>query len=128
MLFHFLQQLFNRRFGNHSIELGPVVVDDTHVLDHHVIHFPLPVDRVQAVVNGGFTAAAADHLPFDVALDSVVYAKVLPKIRCEDAPRYRSALQACEGALAQFKLARSAAKLGELRRDLETTGSARFWR
>jgi 5-methylcytosine-specific restriction enzyme B len=73
-------------------------------------------------------ATAGTHLPFEVALDSVIYAKVLPKIRCEDAPRFRDALQACEGALSQFKLLRCAAKVGELRRDLETTGSARFWR
>jgi 5-methylcytosine-specific restriction enzyme B len=73
-------------------------------------------------------AAASDHLPFGIALDSVIYSKVLPKIRCEDAPRYREALTQCEAALSQFNLPRSAAKVGELRRDLETTGSARFWR
>ena len=55
-------------------------------------------------------------------------AEVLPKLRGEDAPRVRVALAGCEEALKKFGLEGSSAKVAELRRDLETTGSARFWR
>jgi len=67
-------------------------------------------------------------LTFPEALDGVVYAKVLPKLRGEDSPRFRDALTACEAALDRFGLATSRAKVSELRQDLITTGSARFWR
>jgi 5-methylcytosine-specific restriction protein B len=75
-------------------------------------------------------ATAGEALPFETALDSVIYAKVLPKLRGEDAPRFRDALSACEAAFARFTvpLAASRAKIADLQRDLESTGSARFWR
>ena len=41
------------------------------------------------------SAAAGPALPFDRALDAVVYAKVLPKLRGEDSPKFRAALKAC---------------------------------
>jgi 5-methylcytosine-specific restriction enzyme B len=62
------------------------------------------------------------------ALDAVVYAKILPKLRGEDAPRFREALKKCEEALSAASLTRSRDKVAELRNDVETTGSARFWR
>jgi 5-methylcytosine-specific restriction protein B len=73
-------------------------------------------------------AAAGDALPFEAALDAVVYAKVLPKLRGDDTPRFREALAKCEVALASFDLKQSQGKVAELRHDVETTGSARFWR
>jgi len=73
-------------------------------------------------------AIAGDALPFACALDSVIYAKVLPKLRGDDSPRFREALEACEKQLKSFGLAESWRKIAELRRDVETTGSARFWR
>lgn len=73
-------------------------------------------------------AASGDALSFEAALDGVIYAKVLPKLRGEDAPRFRDALAACEKALTAFGLNQSLAKIAELRRDIEATGSARFWR
>jgi 5-methylcytosine-specific restriction enzyme B len=74
------------------------------------------------------SADATDALPFEAALDAVVYAKVLPKLRGEDSVRFREALTKCEAALDSFGLSQSRAKVVELRADLETTGSARFWR
>ncbi|MGE5110956.1 MAG: hypothetical protein ACM3JB_08885, partial [Acidobacteriaceae bacterium] len=62
------------------------------------------------------------------ALDGVIYAKVLPKLRGQDAPRLRDALTNCEKVLDQFGLSRSRAKVSELIHDLKTIGSARFWR
>jgi 5-methylcytosine-specific restriction protein B len=67
-------------------------------------------------------------LSIEAALDGVVYAKVLPKLRGEDSPRFRDALAGCEAALRAHGLEQSRLKVAELRRDLETTGSARFWR
>lgn len=70
----------------------------------------------------------ASPLSFQQALDGVVYAKILPKLRGEDSPRFRDVLTACEAALDRFGLSESRKKVAELRHDLVTTGSARFWR
>ena len=61
-------------------------------------------------------------------LDSVVYAKMLPKLRGDDAPRFRDALDKCAQTLANHGLTESRRKVLELKDDLESTGSARFWR
>ncbi|MGE3274950.1 MAG: McrB family protein [Vicinamibacterales bacterium] len=71
---------------------------------------------------------SSDILPFHKALDGCVYAKILPKLRGEDSARIREALDETKKVLEQFGLTDSLAKVAELRRDLETTGSARFWR
>lgn len=62
------------------------------------------------------------------ALDSVIYAKVLPKLRGDDTPRFKQALTRCAEVLEDHGLSESKAKLNELKADLEHTGSARFWR
>jgi hypothetical protein len=74
------------------------------------------------------TSPIANELPFEAALDAVIYAKVLPKLRGEDAPRFREALNSSEAVLGRFGLEESKAKVAELKHDLEATGSARFWR
>ena len=74
------------------------------------------------------SASDGGSLELDAALDAVVYAKVLPKLRGEDGPRFREALTKCEAALVSFGLIQSRAKVAELRHDLESMGSARFWR
>lgn len=73
-------------------------------------------------------AGAGDTLSFDAALDAVIFAKVLPKLRGEDGPRLREALAQCDQVLQAFNLHTCSAKLADLRRDVETTGSMRFWR
>lgn len=73
-------------------------------------------------------ATATGALQIGASLDGVIYAKILPKLRGEDAPRIRDAFVQCERVLANHNLEASRAKVAELRRDLETTGSARFWR
>jgi hypothetical protein len=74
------------------------------------------------------SASADNVLSFEAALDGVIYSKVLPKLRGEDSPRFREALAKSEEALRARGLDQSRAKVAELRRDLEATGSARFWR
>lgn len=62
------------------------------------------------------------------ALDSVLYAKVMPKLRGEDTARFRAALEAVLEVTKTEKLARCREKATELIEDLQATGSARFWR
>ncbi|MGE3507788.1 MAG: McrB family protein [Vicinamibacterales bacterium] len=73
-------------------------------------------------------ATAGGNVDFSQALDSVTYAKILPKLRGEDSPKFRSALADCEQALKIHQLERCAKKVAELASDLKATGSARFWR
>ena len=68
------------------------------------------------------------ELSVNDALDRVIYAKVLPKLRGDDAPRFRNALEDCRTALNESNLTRSARKVDELIEDVEQTGSFRFWR
>lgn len=74
--------------------------------------------------------ALADNGALDpaVVLDDVVYAKVLPKLRGDDAPRFREALRKSEEVLGKHRLNNCVSKVKELSDDLESTGSARFWR
>ena len=67
-------------------------------------------------------------LSVEAALDRALYAKVLPKLRGDDAPRVRSALDGCKAALAERNLSLSTAKVEELIGDLDQLGSFRFWR
>ena len=62
------------------------------------------------------------------ALDLVICAKVLPKLRGDDSRRFRDALQKCQDVLNERNLTRCAGKVTELIQDLSDTGSFRFWR
>ena len=62
------------------------------------------------------------------ALDLVIYAKVLPKLRGDDSHRFRDALKKCQDVLNERNLTRCAGKVTELIQDLSDTGSFRFWR
>ena len=70
----------------------------------------------------------SNPLSFEDALDGVIYAKVLPKLRGDDNPRFRQALSQCSDVLNKHSLGQSLMKVKELEIDLEHTGSARFWR
>ena len=61
-------------------------------------------------------------------LDNVVYAKILPKLRGDDSPRFRTALSECARVLKIHGLSDCQTKVRELVDDLESTGSAKFWR
>ncbi|TQE99681.1 MAG: restriction endonuclease [Spiribacter salinus] len=62
------------------------------------------------------------------SLDSVIYAKVLPKMRGDDSQRFRAAIDETKDVLARHGLHRSSERVEELREDLFATGTARFWR
>ncbi len=91
------------------LHFGWRVVDD--VLDY--------ADRVMA--DGGATDLAT-------ILDDVIYAKALPKLRGEDSPRFREALEKSAKVLDRHGLENCVRKVKELSDDLESMGSARFWR
>lgn len=73
-------------------------------------------------------AANSSQMPLSESLDSVIYAKVLPKLRGDDSVKFREALEGCIQVLDINELTQSRRRVEELRHDLATTGSARFWR
>ncbi|WP_212100165.1 McrB family protein [Burkholderia ambifaria] len=62
------------------------------------------------------------------ALDAIVYAKILPKLRGESTERFHLALSSAHAVLLKRELTRSAEKVSTLVADLKETGTARFWR
>ena len=80
------------------------------------------LDYMESVMADG---GAADP---SAVLDDVVYAKVLPKLRGDDSKRFRNALDKCTEVLEKHRLDNCIRKVKELKEDLESTGSARFWR
>jgi 5-methylcytosine-specific restriction enzyme B len=62
------------------------------------------------------------------ALDSAIFAKVLPKLRGEETPRLRKALEGVGARLEARGLQESATKVSDMIQDLQHTGSTRFWR
>lgn len=80
--------------------------------------------RTEADVIGYLKARGAS----DGALDEVIYAKVLPKLRGEDSKTFRDALTRTLDIVRQHGLTRCTRKVESLRQDLVDGGSARFWR
>ena len=74
------------------------------------------------------SSATSDLAETADLLDSMVSAKVLPKLRGDDSQRFRIALDATKATLEQHGLVRSAERVGELKEDLDSMGTARFWR
>jgi 5-methylcytosine-specific restriction enzyme B len=67
-------------------------------------------------------------LDLEASLDWIVYSKILPKLRGYDSPQFRKTFELCGAELEKHSLPRARAKMSELLRDLQETGSARFWR
>lgn len=121
------------RWGTHGLtadeesRVRQVLEDLIRALEPARLHFGWrTVDDVLDFL--GATKAHGETLPFDQALDGVISAKVAPKLRGDDSPRIREAMDGCHDVLKRHGLRDTAAKVEELRRDLESTGSARFWR
>ena len=68
------------------------------------------------------------ELAAEAALDQVIYAKVLPKLRGSDTGRFRNCLDATLSVLEKHNLTRCTEKVEALKEDLEATGSCSFWR
>ena len=77
-----------------------------------------------------YLALASQSPGFELtaALDDVVYARVLPKLRGSESNRLHDALQKTITVLEQHGLSRSCAKVKTLKADLADTGMMRFWR
>ncbi|MEJ1297803.1 MAG: hypothetical protein RPU64_16580 [Candidatus Sedimenticola sp. (ex Thyasira tokunagai)] len=77
-----------------------------------------------------YLALASQGNEFDLtaALDDVVYARVLPKLRGSESNRLHEALQQTITVLEKQGLSRSCAKVRTLKADLAETGMMRFWR
>ena len=87
--------------------------------------------RVMKEVVGFLEGRSRDsgiELTAEDALDQVIYAKVLPKLRGSDTDRFRKCLDATLGVLEEHDLKRCAAKVKALKEDLEASGSCSFWR
>ena len=74
------------------------------------------------------SATSGDKDRFTRALDSVIYSKILPKLRGDDSARFREALDGVIAILSDSGLSRSKKRVSELKLDLDSTGTARFWR
>ena len=87
--------------------------------------------RVIAEVVGfleGRSRDAGIEFGADAALDQVIYAKVLPKLRGSDTPRFRKCLDETAAVLEEAGLEMCAQKVRSLKEDLDATGSCSFWR
>jgi 5-methylcytosine-specific restriction protein B len=62
------------------------------------------------------------------ALDDVLYAKVLPKLRGETSMKFQQALQDARAIFIEYQLSRCSGKVESMQADLLASGSARFWR
>ena len=74
-----------------------------------------------------FLAEAPDGMERKTALDAAVLAKVLPKVRGDDAGELPAALGKLDEILERLELPRSGAKVRQLRQGLETLGVARYF-
>lgn len=107
-------------------EVRQLLTDLTTSLRPARLHFGWRVvDDVLDYTNRAMADGAADPV---AVLDDVVYAKILPKLRGDDSPRFRDALNRSAEVLNQHGLENCVRKVKELSDDLESTGSARFWR
>lgn len=64
----------------------------------------------------------------ELALDDVIYAKVLPKLRGENSLKFRKAMDSAHEVLSENGLRRCSKKVRSMQEDLTEAGSARFWR
>jgi hypothetical protein len=78
----------------------------------------------------GYLGMAGKSPDFDLntALDDVIYAKVLPKLRGSESIRLHTAIDKTLSVLKVFGLTRSHGKVQSLKADLADTGLMRFWR
>lgn len=116
-----------RNLGDAETEARKVLTDLMEALRPERLHFGWrTVDDVL-----DFLAVALDEshgMEVAAALDSVIYAKVLPKLRGDERPELRAALDNCKQALSDHGLTRCRKRVKELTEDLNATGSVRFWR
>lgn len=137
-----LDRAFTLEFWNISVQdfpgwksstLTPELKDKTQAVLTKLVEALEPVRlhfgwRTIDDVLSYLTFHAALSATQETALDNVIYAKVLPKLRGERSIKFQQALGAAHKVLAEHGLTRCCKKVISLQEDLEATGSARFWR
>jgi len=120
------------RWGDRELQ-GPVEARVKEVLGDLLLvlspvrlHFGWRV--VDDVLDFMKRTAEDGHLAPEVALDRIVYSKIVPKLRGYDSKEFRKVFDDCRQLLHRHGLKQSERKVVDLLRDLEATGSARFWR
>lgn len=111
----------------HANQVKDVLRELTDALKPARLHFGYRV--IDAVV--AFLKQREIQTPewdFAEMLDSVIYTKVLPKLRGDDSTRVQEAFTKCIEVLETHNLGKCLRKVREMQADLESTGSARFWR
>ena len=112
---------------DHANQVKGVLEELMNALKPAKLHFGYRViDEVIAFLKQRETQTP--EWDFAKALDNVIYAKVLPKLRGDDSTRVQTAFDGCKEVLENRNLKKCVAKVEELKKDLESTGSARFWR
>ena len=102
-----------------------VLMELTEVLAPARLHFGW---RVISDVLGYLVFAVRNGTSETDALDDVVYAKVLPKLRGEVGGGFDTALNGALQVAQKYGMKRCATRLESMRQDLESTSTARFWR
>ena len=105
-----------------------ILVELTKALSPARRHFGWRVIKEVVGFLEGRSRDAGIQLTAEDALDQVIYAKVLPKLRGSDTGRFRDCLNATLSVLKKHGLKRCAEKVETLKEDLESTGSCSFWR
>ena len=123
----------NARLGAGKEDVKSALSDLMKVLSPARLHFGWRVIEEIVRFMERWDSDKVKVLKFAEALDIVIYAKVLPKLRGDDSPRYRKALEDLVGkqgndGVLDKSLPKSQAKVKELQEDLDNTGSFRFWR
>lgn len=137
-----LDRAFTLEFWNISVQdfpgwksstLMPELKDKTQTVLTKLVEALEPVRlhfgwRIIDDVLSYLTFHAALSATQEAALDNVIYAKILPKLRGERSVKFQQALGNAHKVLAEHGLTRCCSKVSSLQEDLEATGSARFWR
>ena len=105
-----------------------IVTELTEALSPARRHFGWRVIKEVVGFLEGRSQDSGIELTAEDALDQVIYAKVLPKLRGSDTGRFRDCLDATLGVVKRHGLTRCAEKVEALKEDLEATGSCSFWR
>ncbi len=116
-----------RNLGDAEAEARKVLAEIMDALRPERLHFGWRT--VDDVLDFLEAALGESHgMEVAAALDGVIYAKVLPKLRGDDRPELRDALTKCRDVLSTHGLTRCRDRVDELVKDLASTGSVRFWR
>ena len=116
-----LPAFFERR-TDRSEWLEKVLLDLLEILRPIRRHFGYrTAGEILAFVGTGSEKSRASRL------DQAIFSKVLPKLRGEDSPPLRAALEKALALFEQEKLDRSAAKLAEMISLLSSSGLTKFW-